>query len=126
MQPLSIRLCTITPEADELVEFLGLGLGFPCVAKPLSEDPEAPTGGVFHTADGSRIEVWKDGPQMPAGVMLQIEVEDADKLAVVARSNGLDPRGPMLTRGEKIYYLMAPGGLAMTFQSKLEAGESSS
>lgn len=119
MLPLSIRFCAISPEADELVEFLGLGLGFPCVAKSINDDPDAPKGGVFHTAGESRIEVWKDGPQMPAGIMLQIEVEDADAVAEHARANGLHPKGPMQTQGEKIYYLMAPGGLAMTFQSKL-------
>ncbi len=121
MQPLSIRFCAITPEADALVEFLGLGLGFPCVAKPLSEDPDSPKGGLFHASDESWIEVWKDGPQMPAGIMLQVVVEDADAAAAHARANGLDPKGPMLTRTEKIYYLMAPGGLAMTVQSKLPA-----
>lgn len=123
MQPLSIRFCAITPDADDLVEFLGIGLGLACVAKPLSPDPDAPTGGIFHAADESRIEVWKDGPQMPAGIMLQIVVEDADAMAEHARANGLDPKGPMLTGEEKIYYVMAPGGLAMTFQSKLDADE---
>ncbi|MFT7668561.1 MAG: hypothetical protein ACI8X5_001255 [Planctomycetota bacterium] len=116
--PLSIRFCAISPEANELVEFLGLGLGLPCVAKPLSEDPEAVTGGIFHAGE-SRIEVWPEGEQLPAGIMLQVVVEDADAVAEHARANGLHPKGPMEASGEKIYYLMAPGGLAMTFQSKL-------
>lgn len=124
MKPLSIRFCAVSPEADALVEFLGLGLGFPCVAKPLTNDPDGPKGGLFHTEGGSWIEVWKDGPEMPAGIMLQVVVEDADEVAEYARRNGLDPKGPMLTHGEKIYYLLAPGGLAMTFQSRLPEGDS--
>jgi hypothetical protein len=119
MKPLSIRFCAVTPDADPLVEFLGLGLGFPCVSKNITEDPESAKGGLFHTADGSCIEVWKDGPEMPAGIMLQVVVEDADAVAEHARANGLHPKGPMMTHGEKMYYLLAPGGLAMTFQSKL-------
>jgi len=115
--PLSIRFCAISPEADQLVEFLGLGLGFPCVAKPMSEDPEAVTGGIFHAGDSS-IEVWPEGDQMPAGVMLQVVVENADEVAEHAKANGLSPRGPVSANGEKIYYLLAPGGLAVTFQSK--------
>ena len=57
---------------------------------------------------------------MPAGIMLQVEVEDADALAAVARAQGLEPKGPVEAHGERIYYLLAPGGLAMTFQSKLD------
>jgi hypothetical protein len=119
MKPLSMKFCAVSPEADALVEFLGLGLGFPCEAKPLTSAADSPQGGIFETECGSSIEVWKDGPEMPAGVMLQVVVEDADALAELARTNGLHPKGPMLTKGEKIYYLLAPGGLAMTFQSKL-------
>jgi len=118
MQPLSIRFCAISPQADQLVEFLGLGLGFPCVARPLNDDPEAVTGGIFPAGDSS-IEVWPEGEQMPAGVMLQISVEDADAVAEHARANALEPKGPVHANGEKIYYLLAPGGLAVTFQSKL-------
>lgn len=114
-----IRFVAVSPEADPLVEFLGLGLGFPCVAKPLKPgDPESPQGGLFHAGD-SRLEVWPEGEGMPAGIMLQIEVEDADAVAEHARSQGLEPRGPMEAHGERIYYLLAPGGLAMTFQSKV-------
>jgi hypothetical protein len=118
MKPLSIRFCAISSEAEKLVEFLGLGLGFPCVAKPLNDDPEALTGGIFHAGESS-IEVWPEGDQMPPGVMLQVVVEDADEVAEHARANGLTPKGPVQAHGEKIYYLLAPGGLAMTFQSKL-------
>jgi len=119
MNPLSIRFCAITPDADKLVEFLGLGLGFPCEAKPLTDNPDATQGGIFKAGE-SAIEVWKDGDQMPAGIMLQVVVEDADATAELARKNGLDPRGPMEAQGERVYYLLAPGGLAMTFQSKIE------
>jgi SAM-dependent methyltransferase len=119
MQLQSIRFCAITPEADQLVEFLGLGLGFPCEAKPLvGSDPDSPQGGIFRAGE-SRIEVWPDGEGMPAGIMLQVIVDDAEEFAAHARANGLQPQGPMEAHGEKIYFLMAPGGLAVTFQSKL-------
>lgn len=117
--PKSIRFCAITPEADQLVEFLGLGLGFPCLARPLlPTDPDSPKGGLFPAGE-SRVEVWPEGEGIPAGIMLQVVVDDADAVAAVARSQGLEPQGPMEANGERIYYLLAPGGLAMTFQSPL-------
>ncbi len=118
MKPLSLRVCAISPEADALVEVLGLGVGFPCVAKELSDDPDAPKAGVFHAEGGSRLEVWPEGRGMPAGMMLQVEVEDADATAAYARRQGLEPKGPMETADERLYYLLAPGGLALTIQSK--------
>jgi len=57
---------------------------------------------------------------MPKGIMLQIIVDDADAWAVRAKENGLDPKGPIDEYGERIYYLQAPGGLPVSFQSKLE------
>ena len=117
----SIRFCAITPEADALVEFLGLGLGMSCVEKLLiKDDPDSAKGGIFHAEDGSWIEVWKDGPQMPAGIMLQVVVENADAMASYAKQNGLSPRGPMVADGEQLYSLVAPGGLVITFQSKIK------
>ncbi|MCB9915798.1 MAG: hypothetical protein H6828_11735 [Planctomycetes bacterium] len=117
MRPRSLRLCAITPQADALVEFLGLGLGFECEAKELPGVPNAPTGGLFATASGSRIEVWPEGEGLPAGLMLQVEVEDADAVAAHAKLQGLDPKGPFETADERMYYLLAPGGLAMTVVS---------
>ena len=55
---------------------------------------------------------------MPTGVMLQIVVDDADAFAEHARGNGLEPQGPMDAHGERIYFLTAPSGLAVSFQSK--------
>ncbi len=119
MELKSLRFVAVSPEADALVEFLGLGLGFSCVAQSLQEgNPDSPQGGIFHAGD-SRLEVWPDGEGMPAGIMLQLEVDDADAVAAQARQQGLQPQGPMEARGERIYYLLAPGGLALTFQSKL-------
>ena len=123
MKVLAIRFCAITPEADQLVEFLGLGLGFPCIAKDLKDgDPDSLKGGLFPAGD-SRLEVWPEGEGMPAGIMLQVIVDNADEYAEFARSNGLQPNGPMLAHGEKIYSVMAPGGLAMTFQSEMPNSE---
>jgi len=56
---------------------------------------------------------------MPAGIMLQIVVDDADAWAENARKNGLEPSGPIDDHGERIYYLKAPGGLPISFQSTL-------
>ena len=36
-----------------------------------------------------------------------------------AKTNGLEPHGPMDAHGERIYYLKSPSGLNMSFQSKL-------
>jgi hypothetical protein len=121
MELKSIRFCAISPQADELVEFLGLGLGFPCVARPLKDgDPESPQGGIFHAGDGSWIEVWPEGENMPQGVMLQVVVDEADDFAEHAKANGIRMRGPMEANGEKIYFALGPGGLALTIQSPLD------
>ena len=57
---------------------------------------------------------------MPACTMLQLVVDDADAWAARARENGLDPHGPMDAHGERIYFLQAPTGLPVTFQSRRE------
>ena len=51
--------------------------------------------------------------------MLQVEVDNADEFAENARKNGLEPHGPFDAYGEKVYYLHAPTGLPITFQSKV-------
>lgn len=78
-----------------------------------------PSMGSIFTAGDSWIEVWHQGSQMPVGTMLQIVVDDADAFAAHARVNGLDPQGPTDAHGEHIYYLTAPSGLPVSFQSKL-------
>ena len=119
MEVKSIRFCAISPESDKLVEFLGLGLGFPCIAKPLKDnDPESPQGGVFPAGD-SWIEIWPEGEGMPQGVMLQVIVDNADEYAEHAKANGIEIKGPMQANGERIYFALAPGGLALTIQSPL-------
>jgi len=123
MEVKSIRFCAISAEAAQLVEFLGLGLGFPCIAKPLlADDPESPQGGVFPAGD-SRIEVWPEGAGMPQGIMLQVIVDDANAFAAHAKANGLEIKGPMSAHGECIYFALAPGGLALTIQSPLPASD---
>jgi hypothetical protein len=37
-----------------------------------------------------------------------------------ARKNGLEPTGPTDDHGERVYYLIAPGGLPISFHSKLD------
>jgi hypothetical protein len=115
---LGIRHCAVSPEAAPLAAFFD-ALGLP--RKDLSEfgigsDPFS--GAVFPAGD-SWIELWPQGPEMPAGVMLQIVVDNADKFAEKARSSGLQPEGPMDAHGERIYMIKAPSGLQVSFQSQL-------
>lgn len=117
MKFLGIRFCTVSDKAEELAGFLGQGgLGLP--ERALAPASESFQGAVFPAGD-SWIEVWQPGPGMPAGVMLQVVVDDADAWAEKARQNGLSPHGPMDAHGERIYFLEAPSGLKMSFQSQL-------
>lgn len=119
MKFLGIRFCSVSKDAEALAGFLGKsGLGLP--ERDLGGDGDGFSGAVFPAGD-SWVEVWSEGPGMPAGVMLQIVVDDADAWAEHARSNGLTPKGPMDAHGERIYFLEAPSGLQMSFQSKLPA-----
>lgn len=117
MKLLGIRFCTVTNEAEALADFLGSGLGLEAMDMGSSEGF---SGAVFPAGD-SWIEMWPELEGMPAGIMLQLVVEDADALAEQARARGLEPQGPTEAHGEKIYFIQAPGGLAMSFQSKLES-----
>jgi hypothetical protein len=116
MKVLGIRFCSVTAEAEKLPGFLGSGLGLPQM--DLGDDGMEFNGAIFPAGD-SWIEVWKQGPQMPSGIMLQIVVDDADELASVAKTNGVDVSGPIDAHGERIYYATAPGGLSVSFQSRL-------
>ena len=117
MKVLGIRYCAVSGQAKELAGFFGDGLGLP--AQPVDDAGSGEFCGAIFPAGESWIEVWPDAVGMPEGVMLQVVVDDADAWAEQARSNGLDPKGPNDMHGERIYYLNAPGGLAVSFQSKL-------
>jgi hypothetical protein len=123
MRVLGIRFCSVSSEARQLADFFGSGLGLPTTS--LTEEPAAAdrggafSGAVFPAGDHSWIEIWGEGPGMPAGTMLQIVVDDADALAAQAKANGLQPQGPTDAHGERIYFLQAPGGLAVSFQSRV-------
>lgn len=114
MKVRAIRFCSVSAQSDELIRFLRDGLGLP--AREASD--HASEGAVFPAGE-SCIEIWKEGPDMPAGMMLQILVDDADSLAQQARANGLEPEGPLDAHGERAYFLLAPTGLPVTFQSSL-------
>lgn len=117
MNVLGIRFCSVSEQAESLAKFLGSeGLGLPQTDMPAMGDGFS--GAVF-PAGTSWIEMWPEGPNMPAGIMLQVVVDDADAWAAQAKGNGLDPQGPTDAHGERIYYLQAPGGLPISFQSKL-------
>ena len=119
MKFLGIRFCSVSENAEELAKFLGEGLGLEAKELPDINSSQEFAGAVFPASD-SWIEVWKDGPGMPKGIMLQIIVDDADAWAERAKENGLFPQGPIDEHGERIYFLQAPGGLPVSFQSKLE------
>ena len=121
MKVLGIRFCTVSTEGERLGQYLHEGIGLPL--QPMQGAP-APgegefAGAVFPASDGSWIEVWPEGPGMPAGIMLQIVVDDADAWARQARENGLEPQGPTDAHGERIYYFKAPSDLVVSIQSKL-------
>ena len=123
MQILGMRFCRVAKKDDAagLADMLGkLGLK----ARDLGLDnADGFPGAVFpieHNKENSWIEIWPATGEMPELSMLQIIVDDADAFAEQARKNGLDPKGPDDAHGERIYYLEAPGGFPVSFQSKLK------
>ncbi len=113
-----IRFVHVAPPA----EAGGIAETFEALGLAPTEFPEAAgmPGAIFTTADqASWAEFWHEADGMPAGTMLQLVVDDADAMADTARKNGLDPQGPLDAHGERIYFLTLPGGLPMSFQSKL-------
>lgn len=125
MKVLSIRFCTVSPEAKALAGFFqGLGVPQMDLSGVLPAPEDGSFGGAIFTASDSWIEVWPEGPGMAPGTMLQIVVDDSDAFAAHARQNGLAPEGPMDAHGEHIYFLKAPGGLQVAFQSALPAAGS--
>lgn len=116
MKVLGIRFCSVSSGAEELAGFFANGLGLP--EMDLGDDGTEFNGAIFPAGE-SWVEIWKKGPDMPAGVMLQIVVDDADSLAEQAQGNGVDLSGPVDAHGERIYYAKAPGGLSVSFQSRL-------
>ena len=90
MEVLGIRFCSVTPEAQQLASFLdSLGLSrreIHAASEPGSP-PEPFAGAVFPTGSGW-IEVWPEGPELPAGVLLQIVVDDATAFAALQWSQG--------------------------------------
>ena len=117
MKVLGIRFCSVSKEAERLADFFAGGLGLP--EMDLGDDGAEFNGAIFPAGE-SWVEIWKQGPDMPAGVMLQIVVDDADALAEQAKANGVDLSGPVDAHGERIYYAKAPGGLSVSFQSRLD------
>ena len=90
-------------------------------ARDMGEATDAFQGAIFPVAspsDGSWAEIWPSGEHMPAGTMLQIVVDDADRYAEQARANGLEVHGPMDAHGERIYSAVAPGGMPVAVLSK--------
>lgn len=113
MTILGIRFCAVAEEAAPMAEFFTKGLGL--------EERDLGGGGEFQgcvipAGDSSWVEIWQKGESMPAGLMLQLVVDDAEAVAETARANGVEIQGPMEAHGEKIYFAVAPGGLSVSFQ----------
>ena len=119
MKVLGIRYCAVDPAAESLAGFFDkLGLARRDMGD--CDGGESSFSGAVFPAGDSWIEIWPDGPDMPAGSMLQVVVDDADAFAEHAKKNGLEPQGPMDAHGERIYFIGTPTGLQMSFQSKLD------
>ncbi|WP_108127508.1 VOC family protein [Saccharospirillum mangrovi] len=118
MKVLSMRYCTVTPESTALQHFFR-SLGLAPLQTKTAEGQDV-SDNIF-LAGNSWVEIWPVGDDMPAGTMLQIVVDDADAFAEQARQQGLDPQGPMDAHGERIYFLEAPTGLPVSFQSRLNS-----
>ncbi|WP_199610245.1 VOC family protein [Flocculibacter collagenilyticus] len=121
MQVLGIRFCAVTDEAQDLAHFLnGLGL----TERKMGDcddnqsDSHAFSGAIFPAGEHSWVEVWQSSSQMPAGIMLQIIVDDAEAFAAHAKQNKIEVQGPMKNYGETIYFAEGPSGLKLSFQSK--------
>lgn len=117
MKVLGIRFCVVAEEAIPMAQFFTKGLGLP--ERDLGGDADTFSGCVIPAGDASWIEIWKKSTDMPAGLMLQVIVDDADAVAATAKENGIDVQGPMKAHGEKIYFAVAPGGLSVSFQQVL-------
>lgn len=116
MDIIGVRFCTVSDKAKEDMAFFEQQLGLKNTLEPNEDYP----GGVFATTDKSSwVECWQASDEMPAGIMLQLIVENADEFAENAKSNGLEPYGPVDAHGERIYYIKTPSGVSMSFQSKI-------
>jgi hypothetical protein len=118
VQVLGIRFCSVSPEARALAGFF-TALGMPQMKLDGFESEGEGFSGAIYPAGASWIEIWKQGPGMPEGAMLQVIVDDADAFAAHARAHGIEPQGPSDAHGERIYFAKAPGGLQVAFQSRL-------
>ena len=116
MKILGIRFCSVSDKAKEDLDFFENKMG---LSNSFDSNDEF-VGGVYSTNDKSSwLECWQASEGMPEGIMLQLVVEDADKFSENAKSNGLEPFGPVDAHGERIYYIKTPSGVSMSFQSKL-------
>ncbi|MEM9897980.1 MAG: hypothetical protein AAF742_01235 [Pseudomonadota bacterium] len=124
MKVLGMRFCgVVTAGAAEPLADMFSKLGLESRPLDMPEGSNGFNGAIFPIGEQSSdtwIEIWPSGPQMPELVMLQLVVDDADAFAAHAKSNGLNPKGPDDANGERIYYLEGPGGLPLSFQSKID------
>ena len=108
----SIRFCEVHGNSSALRETLKTA-GF-------SPREGVAGGDVFGTLGDSWIELWDQTPDMPAGIMLQIIVEDAQAWADQARERGVEIHGPFDAHGERMFMLGNSTGMQITVQSKIQ------
>ncbi len=128
MKILGHRFCFVgeKPHALDLsktLAALGWDIGHVFTEKMLEGktlDDQDFSGAIFKVDEDSWVELWAELPNVPKGIMLQIIVDDADAFAQNAKTNGLEPQGPVESHGEKIYYLVSQSGLPISFQSRTE------
>lgn len=122
MKVLSMKFCTVSEKGFELANFFSL-LGLEKHQRHTEEIEKHDFSGTLFLTGDSKIEVWQETIDMPSGIMLQLTVDDADEFATYAKNNGLEPDGPIDSKTARIYFVRAPNGLQMSFQSTLNSSE---
>ena len=109
-----IRFCQVNDNNDEMVKFFdALGL-----VRKSDCEPSTVSGAIFEAGD-NWLEQWQSSEEMPAGLILQLEVDDADVYASNLQEQGYELYGPMEQHGEKMYFVTAPNGLQLAVLNKL-------
>jgi len=88
MKVLGIRFCAVAEEAVPMAQFFTKGLGLS--ERDLGGEQDVFQGCVIPAGDSSWVEIGQKGESMPAGLMLQLVVDDADAVAENARDNGIE------------------------------------
>lgn len=111
MEIKGIRFCEVHSQSAPLRDILKTA-GF-------SPRSDVSGGDIFPTRENSWIELWDETPGMPAGIMLQILVDDVDIWAAQAKERGLELAGPFDQHNERMFMFSTPTGFQITVQSEI-------